>query len=288
MRIAVCVKQIPDPTTVKFNIVTGQLDNARYIIDPVDEAALSEAIKQRDKNGGKVVAISLGPPDTEEVLRTCLKMGADEAIHLRDQAFSDLDISSTAIVIARLLSKGKYDIVLCGKESTDEGNGFLGAGIAEELGLPLVTSTTRIDIFTDTNSALVRRRVKGGDREVVETPLPAVFTVDSILSSPVYPRLRTILAGLKKSITRLDAGTPGIDLQSIQPAMASLGISQPKPRLKKTAAMDSSLSAQERMKLLMSGGVQQKKSSTVEKSPKEAAAEIIHFLIDNGILTKEQ
>jgi len=133
----------------------------------------------------------------------------------------------------------------------------------------------------------VRRRVKGGDREVVETSLPAVFTVDSVLSSPLYPPLRTILAGLKKSITILDAQALGIDLASIEPALASLGISQPKPRLKKTATMDSSLSAQERMKLLMSGGVQQKKSSAIEKPPREAAAEIIQFLIDNRIIVRQ-
>ena len=150
MKIIVCIKQVPDPTVVKFNIETGALDNVRYILDPVDEVAVSEAIKIRERDGGKVTVISLGPPRVEEALRTCLKMGADEAIHLCDEAFDNLDVYSTSIVLAKFISKRQYDLILCGRESIDEGTGFLGAGIAEWLNLPLVTAVTRLDIFADT------------------------------------------------------------------------------------------------------------------------------------------
>jgi electron transfer flavoprotein alpha/beta subunit len=129
--------------------------------------------------------------------------------------------------------------------------------------------------------------LKGGDREILECQLPAVFTVESVLRKPVYPPLKTILAGLKKSVTRVDAKSLGIDLRSIEPAIAVVSISQPKPRLKKTATIDSKLSAHERMKLLMSGGAQQKGSKTVEKAPQQAAAELIQFLIANGIISKQ-
>lgn len=288
MRTVVCVKQVPDSTTVKFDIRTNSLENIHYIMDPIDEVAVSEAIGIRGKSGGEVIAITLGPPRAEEVLRSCLKMGGDQAIHLCDQAFDNLDVHSTSVILAKQIAEVQYDLILCGNESMDEGNGFVGAGIAETLNLPLVTAVTRIDIFADTNTAIVHRRLKGGDREIVESPLPAVFTVDSVLTKPIYPPLRTILAGLKKKITRLDARATGIDVKDIERTVAPLGISQPKPRLKKTATIDSSLSPAERMKLIISGGVQQKGSKTIEKLPEAAAAEIIQFLIDNDIISKEE
>jgi len=286
MRVVVCVKQVPDQTLIKFNIETGSLNNIHYIIDPVDEASVSEAIRIREKNGGEVIAISLGPPRTEDVLRTCLKMGVDEAIHLRDDIFDNLDIYSISTVLARQIARLKYDIILCGRESMDEGNGFMGAGIAEWLDLPLVTSVTRLDVFADTMTARVHRRIKGGDREILEAPLPAVFAVESVLSKPLYPPLRTILAGLKKQIARVDAKSLGMDKNSIQPMMAILSVSQPKPRLKKTATIDSKLTAQERMKLLMSGGAQQKSSKTIEKPPQAAVADIVQFLITHGVISR--
>ena len=287
MRSIVCVKQVPDSTTVKFDIRTNSLENIHYIMDPIDEVAVSEAIRIREKNGGEVTAVTLGPPRSGEVLRSCLKMGADQAIHLCDEAFDDLDVYSTSIVLSRVIAKRQYDLILCGNESMDEGNGFVGAGIAETLHLPLVRAVTRIDIFADTNTAILHRRLKGGDREIVESPLPAVFTVDSVLTKPLYPPLRTILAGLKKKIAKLDAEAIGIDVRDIEPMVVLLGISQPKPRLKKTTTIDSSLSPAERMKLITLGGVQQKSSKTIEKLPHAAAAEIVQFLIDNGIISKE-
>ncbi|MBM3155842.1 MAG: electron transfer flavoprotein subunit beta/FixA family protein [Chloroflexi bacterium] len=286
MRVVVCVKQVPDQTLIKFNIDTGSLNNIHYIIDPVDETSVSEAIKIREKNGGEVIAVSLGPSRTEEVLRTCLKMGADKAIHLCDEIFDNLDVYSVSTVLARQIASLKYDIILCGRESMDEGNGFMGAGIAEWLDLPLVTSVTRLDVFADTMTARVHRRIKGGDREILEAPLPAVFAVESVLSKPIYPPLRTILAGLKKQIIKVDSQSLGVDKNTLQPLTSILSVSQPKPRLKKTATIDSKLTAHERMKLLMSGGAQQKSSKTIEKPPQAAVADIIQFLITHGIISR--
>ena len=286
MRTLVCVKQIPDPTIVKFDIETRTLGNVHYVIDPVDEAALSAAIRIREKSGGQVTAISLGPPRAREVLETSLKMGADSAIHLCDASFENVDAYTTSLVLARAVQALEYDIILCGKASLDEGNGFVGAALAEWLDLPLVTSTTRIDIFADTNTAVVHRRVKGGDREILESPLPALFTVEVVLASPVYPALRTILAGKKKQVATLDPASIGIDMDRLEPAMTVVGISQPKPRLKKTATIDSSLSPAERMRLIAAGGMQQKSSKAVAKLPKAAAADIVQFLLDNGIIAR--
>lgn len=287
MNSVVCVKQIPDPTILRFDIETRTLGNVHYLIDPVDEAALSAAIRIREKAGGQVTAISLGPPRARAVLETCLKMGADKAMHLCDECFGHVDSYTTSLVLARAIRTLEYDIVLCGKASMDEANGFVGAGLAEWLNLPLVTCTTRIDIFADTNTAVVHRRVKGGDREILESPLPAVFTVDPVLANPVYPSLRTILAGQKKEVATLGPRSLGIDMAALQPAMTVVAISQPKPRLKKTATIDSSLSPAERIKLIAAGGMQQKSSKAVAKLPKAAAADIVQFLLDNGIIARQ-
>jgi electron transfer flavoprotein beta subunit len=285
MRTVVCVKQVPDSTIVKFDLITKSLENVYYILDPIDEVSISEAIKIREKNGGDVTAITLGAPRAENVLRRCLKMGVDSVVHLCNEGFDNLDSYSTSTILAKYISKLKYDLVLCGNQSMDEANGYVGTGIASLLDLPLVTGVTRIDIFADTNSAVVHRRLRGGDREIIETPLPAVLTVESVLSTPIYPRLRTILSGLKKDILKLDTQSSDFDLQSIESTLEILSISQPKPRLKKTATIDCSLSPHERMKLIASGGVQQKSSNVVKKQPNEAASDIIKFLIDNGIIT---
>ena len=288
MKTVVCVKQIPDPTIVKFDIETRTLGNVHYVIDPVDEAALSAAIRIREKSGGQVTAVSLGPPRARDVLETCLKMGADNAIHLCHASFENVDSYTTSLILARAIQALEYDIILCGKASLDDGNGFVGAALAERLDLPLVTSTTRIDIFADTNTAVVHRRVKGGDREILETPLPALFTVEVVLASPVYPALRTILAGKRKQVATLDPASIGIAVDRLEPAMTVVGISQPKPRLKKTATIDSSLSPAERMRLIAAGGMQQKSSKAVAKLPKAAAADIVQFLLDNGLIAKRQ
>jgi electron transfer flavoprotein alpha/beta subunit len=114
------------------------------------------------------------------------------------------------------------------------------------------------------------------------------MTVDSVLTAPAYPRLRTVLAGMKKEIERVDPRSLGLDPALSEPAAQVVGISQPKPRLKRTAAIDSSLSATERMHFLMSGGMQQKKSNVVQKEPAAAAAEIIQFLVEKGIISRSQ
>jgi len=288
MKTIVCAKHVPDSTIVRFDIRAKSLTNLHYILDPIDEISLSEALKMRDKHGGSVTAISLGTAQAAEALSYCLKMGADDAIHICDEAFADLDAFTTATILAQQIARLSYNLILCGNLSMDEGNGFVGIGIAEALQLPLITSVTRIDVFTDTNTATVHRRLKGGDREIIETSLPAVLTVDSVLTKPVYPRLRTILSGIKKNVKQIDAGSLGLDLSSIEPTSISTGISQPKPRLKKTASIDCSLSPAERMKLIVSGGVSDKCAKAIDKPPHEAAADIIQFMIDNGIISAHQ
>lgn len=294
MKIVVCVKQVIDPDSVKYNIETGRIENVYkyktggaekiyYIINPLDEMAICEALHIREgAGGGKVTAISLGPPRVEGALQRCLCMGVDEAIHL--YGFEDLDAYATSIVLARFIAELQYDLILCGKESADEGNSFVGAGIAEWLGLPLVTAVTKIDILDE--RAIVQRRVGGGNREVIHSRLPAVFTVDASLGRVRSIPLKTVLAGLKKKIVKSDIASLGLVAEDIKPVIDFLGISQPKPRLKKATVPDSHLPASERIKALLSGGISQKGTKMIEKPSEVAAAEMVCFLLDNGIVPK--
>ncbi len=294
MRVVTCAKQVPDSTVVKYDIVSKTLTNVSYILDPIDEIALSEAIRIREKNGGEVTAITLGPRRAEEVLRTCLKMGADRAIHLLDEDAEHRDPTSIAAIVAKHIGRLPYDVILCGNQSMDQGNGYVGVGIAEELGLPVCTAVTRVDIFADTRSAVVHRRLKAGNREIVETPLPAVFTVETVLSKPIYPKLRTILTGRRKPIDKVDVSADTQVASGLSPAFGEMTVTQPKPRLKKTASIPTGGSAgggffatHERMKLIASGGVQDKGSKVVKKPPAQAADEIIEFLISHGIVARK-
>ena len=283
MKIVVCVKQIPDPASIRFDTDTGKMANICYVMNPPDEVAVCEAIRIKERAGeGNVTIVSLGPARVGEALRSCLTMGVDEAIHLLDAAFDNLDAYAVSMVLARTIAKLRPDLILCGTESADEGSGFVGAGLAEWLDLPLVISVSKLDITPNVKSVVVQRRLMGGAREIVECPIPAVLAVDVSLGPVRRFPLKTILAGLNKKIVTVDARS--LTVEDMMTATDVLSIEQPKPRLKKTAVVDSKSSASERLKKLLSGGVTNKPAKAVEKHPEAAASEIVRFLVDNGIV----
>ncbi len=293
MKIIVCVKQVPHPDIVRFDLATNTVEDVIYMINPYDRVALEEAIRIRDKLGdGEVTVITLGPPEAEKVLRSCLAMGADKAILLSDDSFKNFDAYATSVALANAISKLSYDLIMCGKMSIDECNGYVGAGIAESLKLPHVPAITKLEISSDKKKASISRRVANIDREVIECPLPAVFTVDEELNEPRYISITKTLSANQKEITKLDAKSLGVEPGSIKPMVEVLSYSQPKPRLKKGGVAakgpSANLSAHERMKMLMKGGSKDSKSGgsskIVEKPPEAAASDIVQFLINNRII----
>jgi len=285
VKVIVCVKQVPDPNLIKFNIESDAVEDVYYIANPCDMVALEEAIRIKEELGmGEVTAITLGPIRAKRVLRTCLTMGADKAIRLWDKSFENLGPHGVSIILAEAMSKLGYDLILCGKISIDEADGYVGSAIAELLNLPQVSAITRLEISPDRKKATIHRRLERGDREIVECPLPAVFTADESLAQPRYASLPTCIAGTKKEIAELDAKWLGLELGNLKPTTQVQSISQPKPRLKKGFSIDSSLSASDRLKSIMSGGIKEKKSATIEQPPEAAAGEIIRFLTQNRII----
>ena len=287
MRIIVCVKQVPD-TTVPIEIDTKtnsvKEEGLIYVLNPHDKCALEEAIRIRERVGGEITAITLGPPRSKKALRSCLAMGADKAIHIYDSSF-ELDAYTTSLVLAKAISTLPYDLILCGKQAMDDNAGLVGGGIAETLGLPEVSGVTRIELSSDTRTMVVHRKIERGDRKVVECPIPALLTVESGINEPRYPSLPDHMTALKAEIPTLDHTSLNIHPGTLTPMMHVEGISPPRPRPKKLFVPDSTLSPAERMKLMLSGGVTEKKSELLTGPSGQVASKIIQYLIREKILS---
>lgn len=289
MKIVVCVKQVPDPSSVDVNPVTGAIDEERliYVVNPPDKCAVEEAVRIKEWLGeGEVTAITLGPPRAEEALRQCLAIGADRALRLWDKDMESLDALSIALVLAEAIKGVGYDLILCGAESADWGSGQVGAAIAELLGLPQVCVITELKMGPDGRSATVQRKLERGEREVVECPLPALFTIDASLNEPRYPSLPCYIEALVREIPSLDLQALGMRRGSlrIETAPQILGISPPRPRPKKVFTPDSKLPAFQRIDAILSGGLVERKRTLIEGPPEKLAERIVRFLVDRGII----
>jgi electron transfer flavoprotein beta subunit len=218
MKIVVAVKQVPDTESrIRINsdgtgIITDELT---YVVNPYDEYAVEEAILIREKMGdGQVTVVGLGPEQAKDALRSCLAVGADDAVHLMDPKFEGGDTYATAVALAAALKTMEYDLILCGKQAVDDGAHFVGAALAQLLDLPQITQVTKLEISEDGKSATAHREVEGGS-EVIETSLPAVITAEKGLNEPRYAPLKGIMQAKKKEIKVLDADALGLDAGSV-------------------------------------------------------------------------
>ena len=187
--VVVCVKQVPDTTDVRIDPETKTLvrEGVPSIVNPFDTYALEEGIRIREKAGGKVTVLSMGPPQAIEALRECLAVGADEAVLLSDRAFAGSDTLATAYALSLAIKKLDPCIVLCGKQAWDGDTAQVGPGVAEELDVPHATYVRKITL--DGETAVVERLIEGG-YEKVKVPLPALFTVVKEINEPRLPSLR--------------------------------------------------------------------------------------------------
>lgn len=212
MNIIVCLKQVPATTEVKIDPQTNTLirQGIKNIINPGDTHALEEGVRIKERCGGKVTVISMGPPQAEEALREAISLGADEAILLSDRAFAGADTLATAFTLAAAIRKiGQYDLVLCGRQTIDGDTGQVGPELAEMLGLALVAYALRIEEIAE-GRMRVRRIIDEG-LEVIEAPLPALVTVEKEINQPRLPSLRGISRSKSATIPAWTAGELGVD-----------------------------------------------------------------------------
>lgn len=215
MDILVCVKQVPDTTTVIQIDASGKeivRDGITNIVSPYDEFAIEEALNLRDNSGaGSVTLLTVGPASAKEALRSGLAMGADEAIHVTTEgAPLSLDSLTTAKLIAKAIEGKKFDVVLMGRQAIDDDAMQMGSLVAELLNIPQITTVIKLEV--NGSSVKAHRTIEGG-MQVVEAQLPIVMTAQKGLNTPRYPSMKGILKAKKKNIEEIAAGSLGVDLQ---------------------------------------------------------------------------
>ena len=289
MNIAVCVKQVPDtdgPIIINTRTKSIEDRHLNYIVNSVDKVAVEQAVLLKEKLGsGQVTVFSMGNNSAETVLRKCLAQGADQAVLVSDPVFNDSDSYRTGAILARAIKRMKFDLVLCGVQASDTNGGLVGAVIAEELGLPLVCSVTKIENPEEPGKLILQKKLDRGDRGLVEVELPALLTIE-MGAKPRYATVRSHLTARSKNIDCLDASILGLlpeDIGRERSKTVVLSISPPKPRAK-LFAPPSNLSSVQRTMLLMSGGIQEKKSNILEGAPGLVAAKLIDFLTSGKYL----
>lgn len=215
MEIVVCVKQVPDTAEVKIDPVTNTLirQGVPSIINPFDKNALEAALQLKEKHGGKVTVISMGPPQAKDALKECIAMGADEAVLVSDRAFGGADTLATSYTLAAAIRKiGNADMIICGKQAIDGDTAQVGPEIAEHLGLAQVTCVSKIEVLGE----VVRlEREHDAGYEVIETKLPVLLTVLKSINEPRFSTVRGIMKANRKEIPTLTSKDLDVDPQYI-------------------------------------------------------------------------
>ena len=220
MKILVCLKQVPQKDApLKLNeAATWIREDVSYEINEPDAYALEEALRQKEKHGGEVVAITAGPARAHTVLREALAKGADRAIHLEDLAFVGLDALNAAKAIAAAIKDEQFDLILTGLQSDDYGYAQTGVVLAELLGLPHATIIMQIE--KQDGGITVKRELEAGYFQKVDIPLPAVLTIQSGINKLRYATLIGIKQAKNKPLKKMSLGDVqgaiGTNLQQIQ------------------------------------------------------------------------
>ena len=212
MRIVVCVKHVPDATAKRtFDPSDNTVDRAGVdgLLSELDEYAVEEALTIAAAQAGEVVVLTLGPAKAQDAARKALKMGADSAVHVLDEAVHGSDALATSLVLARAVEKiGDCDIVLCGMASTDGAMGVVPAMLAERLQIPQVTFAAEVRVDGD---RVVARRDGDVAAETIEARMPLVLSVTDQINEPRYPSFKGIMAAKKKPVETWSLSDLGLD-----------------------------------------------------------------------------
>lgn len=211
MDIVVCIKQVPDTTEVKIDPVTNTLirQGVPSIVNPFDKNALEAGLQLREKHGGKVTVISMGPPQAKDALKECLAMGADDAILISDRAFGGADTLATSYTLAEAIRKlGQVDVIICGKQAIDGDTAQVGPEIAEHLGIAQLTYVAKMSID---GAAISAEREHEDGYQIMEAQLPVLLSV--IKSAEYEPRFPSVRGTMKANRAEIPVWTAA-DLQA--------------------------------------------------------------------------
>jgi len=214
MKIAVCVKQVPDATVHKrIDPETMRLDRSgEAALNPTDLNAVEEALRIKEAQGGEVVLVSFGPEKAFDSLRKALAMGADRAVLVSDDAAAGSDLLGTSRVLAAALERESPDLVLFGQASSDGDGAVLWAAVADRLRRPLISQVASLTV--DANSVTGKRQTEHG-YDVISAQLPAVVGVSDAINEPRYPSLKGIMGAKTKPQETLSLADLGLDADSV-------------------------------------------------------------------------
>ncbi len=206
MKIIVCVKQVPDAKEVRLDPVTNTLarEGVESIMNPYDQHALEEAVRLKEAHGGEVIAITMGPPQAEDILRLSISCGADSGVLISDRSFAGADTWATAYTLEQAIKVlGGADLILCGKQAIDGDTAQVGPGLASRMHIPFMTCVQKIREASD--SAIVVERMMDDGYDVVQAPLPALVSVVKNINEPRVPSLKGKMKAKKATIQVLSA-----------------------------------------------------------------------------------
>jgi electron transfer flavoprotein beta subunit len=230
MKIAVCIKQVPDTETRIRVAPDGKgivESDVNWIVSPYDEFAIEEALKIREAKGGEVVLVSLGPDRVQSSLRSGLAMGADSALHLKDPLFDQTDTLGTAWALATALRPRAPDLILMGQQGVGGDNAQVPGLVAEILDLPQVTMAVKIEL--QDGKATIEREIEGA-HETWDVTLPAVVSAQKGLNEPRYASLKGIMAAKKKLIETKSAADLGLTAEQLAPKTRMVALELPPAR----------------------------------------------------------
>jgi len=252
MKIAVCVKQVPEGGTKRIDPQTLRLDRSGEAgLNPFDTNAIEEALRLREASGdGEIVLVSMGPERTTEALRKGLAMGADRAVLVADESAAGSDLVATSAVLAKALEREGADLVLFGQQSSDSDGAVLCAAVAERLRLPLVSQVSGLEL---SGGAVEAKRQTEFGYDHISAPLPAVVAVSDAINEPRYPSLKGIMGAKSKpqeSLTVSEIGLGEADVGESGSRTEVRALGDPPPRGETLKLEDDGSAAQKVVDLL--------------------------------------
>ncbi len=225
MNIFVLVKQVPD-TETRIKVKDKGIDEAgiKWIVSPFDEHALEEALRQKEKTGATVTAVSFGPERCVEALRTAYALGVDKAVLVKDDAYNVFDVAYAAAALSKYLQGAGADVILAGHIAIDSQSSSVPGMIAEHLGC--VSVNNAIELTVDGANVKVKREIEGGTG-MMASATPVVITASKGLNDPRYPSLKGIMASKKKQVETVDAASLGVTAPRIE--IANMEPPAPRP-----------------------------------------------------------
>jgi electron transfer flavoprotein beta subunit len=215
VNIIVCIKQVPAkdaPLSIAGNWIRES--DIGFEMNEPDSYALEEALRLKEKHGGEVIALSMGPERVKQTIKEALAKGADRGIHIADDKFAQLDPLGSAKSLAAAIQQQKHDLVLTGLQSDDHGFGQTGVLLASVLDVPHATIIMAIEV--EGQRMKLKRELEAGWFQHIECPLPAVLTIQSGINKVRYATLKGIMAAKKKEITTIPRESLGVSVEPTQ------------------------------------------------------------------------